>query len=418
MKKKLPGFPMLKIILLAMVFLFLGGCSPGKQEIEFVFMQRNDATGEYWKKVASDFEAANPDVKVNLHILTWDEGPDTIEKMVKEGNPPDIIHVATRELGGYIARGWVEPLDGYMTPEFKSGFYPKILNASAQYEGRTFGLPVSVTTRGLYYNKELFARAGISEPPQNWQELREAALKISQLGPDTYGLGVIGNGKETDLYFYYFLVGNGGSMLTPDGTRAAFNRDEGVESLVFLQEMIRDGAIPDPSLYKKNDLRAAFRSGQLGMVIDSDSLSDSLTRDGNLFEYGIVAVPFEVTEEIVSVTDSLSLFSLSENKVVAWEFLEFIYQDQYRLEYALHEGYLPEKITVAAQIQMSGQARFFLEQLPRASFVQTNVKSIEIEQIISQALTDAYLGKLDAKTALDNAAAKINELLSYSATSW
>ncbi len=397
----------------------LAGCAPARPEIDFVFMQRTDTTVEYWERVVRDFEAQNPNVKVNLHVLKWEDGPAQIEEMVAAGTPPDIIHVATRELGGYIAKGWVEPIDAYMTPEFKAGFYPQILNASAQYEGRTFGLPVSVTTRGLYYNKELFAQAGIAEPPKNWTELRDSALKISQLGPDIHGFGILGSGKETDLYFYYFLVGNGGSMLTPDGTRAAFNRPEGAEALLYLHQLLQDGAAPpDPGQYKKGDLRQAFIDGKLGMVIDSDSLAESLKKSENPFEYGLAPIPVQSASATVGVTDSLSLFSQGENKEIAWQFIEFIYQDQYRIEYALHEGYLPEKKAVAESEQMRGQNQFFLEQLPNARFVQTNVKSIEIEKIISEALLSVYRGQEDALTALNAAAAKINELLSYSATSW
>ncbi len=130
--------------------------------------------------------------------------------MVAQGKPPTLARVATRWIPEYVASGLLEPVDSYMTQEFRSQFIPLLINEGSQYEGRTFGLPITVSSRALYYNKDLFKKAGLTSPPTNWADLRDAAQAVHALGTDTYGFGVQGNEAETSTYFYYFLWGNGG----------------------------------------------------------------------------------------------------------------------------------------------------------------------------------------------------------------
>src|SRR5262249_9671381 len=120
------------------------------------------------------------------------------------------------------------------------------------------------------------------------------------------------------------------------------------------------------------------------------------------------------------VSDTLILFRQAENKSAAWTFLDFIYQDDYRLRYAVTEGVLPEKTTVAANPKIASDptTRFFTDQLSVARFEPLNVRSTDIATIVSQAVRSAYRGERSPKDALEGAAAKVNELLAYSATAW
>jgi multiple sugar transport system substrate-binding protein len=408
-------------ILCVCIILLLTACSPQREQVDFVFMRTSDFTEPYWQGVIKDFEAQNPDIQVNLYIYTWAEGQKKIDEMVAQGKPPTLARVATRWIPQYVAAGLLEPVDSYMSPEFRSQFIPLLINDGSQYEGLTFGLPITVSSRALYYNKTLFQQAGLTSPPTNWTELKDAARAIHALGPDKYGFGIQGKEAETSTYFYYFLWGNGGDILSKDGTRPMFNGPEGQEALQFLKGMVDDGLTqPNPAESGRKDMETAFVEGKLGMVITGPWLATRLATEAPNLEYGLSVIPYQTTPTTLAAQDTLILFKQAKNKEAAWKFVEFLYADKYRLKYALGDGVLPEKISVAQNSQITGNPayNFFMEKLPTGRFEPLNVKSADISTIVADALQSAYRNEISPTEALNAAAAKVLQLLSYSATSW
>lgn len=409
------------LIIFFIVILLLTACSPRRAQVDFVFMRTSDFTEPYWQGVIKDFEAQNPDIQVNLHIFTWDEGRQKIADMVAQGKPPTLARVATRWIPEYVASGLLEPVDSYMSPEFRSQFIPLLINEGSQYEGRTFGLPITVSSRALYYNKDLFKQAGLSSPPENWAELKSAASSITALGPDKYGFGIQGKEAETSTYFYYFLWGNGGEILTKDGTRPAFNGPEGQSAAQFMMEMIDEGLTqPNPAESGRKDMETAFVEGKLSMVITGPWLARRLETEAPALEYGLSTIPYQTTATTLAAQDTLILFKQAENKEAAWKFVEFLYADEYRLKYALGDGVLPEKNSVAqnSQITENPAYNFFMEKLPTGRFEPLNVKSADISNVVAASLQAAYRKEISTTEALNNAAAQVLQMLSYSATSW
>jgi multiple sugar transport system substrate-binding protein len=412
-------------ILFLCIILLLTACSSQRaQQVDFVFMRTSDFTEPYWQGVIKDFEAQNPDIKVNLYIFTWGEGKEKIAEMVAQGKPPTLARVATRWIPEYVAAGLLEPVDDYMSSEFRSQFLPLLINEGSQYEGRTFGLPITVSSRALYYNKTLFKQAGLTSPPTNWAELKDAARAIHALGTDTYGFGIQGDKlpqSETSTYFYYFLWGNGGDVLTKDGTRPSFNGPEGQEAIQFMKGMVDDGLTqPNPSESVRKDMETTFVEGKLGMVITGPWLATTLKTTAPDLDYGLSTIPYQTTPITLATMDTLILFKQAENKDAAWKFIEFLYADEYRLKYAIKEGVLPEKISVAknSQIAENPVFNFFMEKLPEGRFESLSVKSADISTIVAEALHAAYLNEASPTDALNAAAAKVLQILSYSATSW
>lgn len=410
------------LLVVGLLATLLGACTPQeRQEINFVFMRTSDNTEPYWQEVIAAFEAENPNIKVNLFIFKWEEGQQRIQEMIDQGNPPTLARVATRWIPQYVAAGLLEPVDEYISSDFRSQFFPLLIDEGSQYEGRTFGLPITVSSRAFYYNKELFEEAGITEPPTNWDELKEDAEAIHALGPDTYGFGIQGKDIETSTYFYYFLWGNGGDILTSDGTRPAFNGAEGLEAATFLTDMINEGLTqPNPTTSSRADLETMFVEGNLGMVVTGPWLARRLDNDYPDLEYGLATIPYQTTPTTLAAQDTLILFKQAQNKDAAWKFIEFLYADEYRLDYALTEGVLPEKVAVAedAQIKENPSFAFFMEKLPTGRFEPLNVKSADIATVMTEYLQAAYLGEMTPQEALAEAAIQVQRLLSYSATSW
>jgi len=296
-----------------------------------------------------------------------------------------------------------------------------LINEGSQYESRTFGLPITVSSRALYYNKDLFQQAGLSSPPENWAQLKSAAEVIRELGPNKYGFGIQGKEAETSTYFYYFLWGNGGDILTKDGTRPAFNGVEGQEAAQFLKEMVDGGLTqPNPADSVRKDLETAFVEGKLGMVITGPWLATRLKAEAPKLDYGLSVIPYQTTATTLAAQDTLILFKQAENKEAAWKFVEFLYADKYRLKYVVTEGVLPEKISVAenSQIVNNPMYNFFMEKLPTGRFEPLNVKSADISNVVAEALRSAYRNQVSPAEALNNAAVQVLQMLSYSATAW
>jgi multiple sugar transport system substrate-binding protein len=410
------------LLVLGLISTLLGACAPGeRQEVNFVFMRTSDNTEPYWQGVIRDFEAENPNIKVNLFIFEWTDGQRRIREMIDQGNPPTLARVATRWVPEYMAAGLLEPVDDHITTEFRAQFNQVLINDGAQYEGLTFGLPMTVTTRALFYNKTLFARAGIASPPQTWDELREAAQAIDALGADTYGFGIQGKGVDTSTYFYYFLLGNGGNILTADGTRPAFDGPEGLEAINFMHDLIADGLTqPNPTESDRPDLHNLFMDGKLGMVISLPTLVKVLAEQTPDLDYGLSNIPHQTTPFTFAAQDTLILFKQADNKDAAWKFIEFLYQDEYRLKYALTESILPEKISVAEnpQFKENRSLAFFMERLPDGRFEPLNVRSASIADTIGFYLQAAYRGEMTPQEALAEAAVQVQLILFYSATTW
>ncbi|HNN12992.1 MAG TPA: sugar ABC transporter substrate-binding protein [Anaerolineales bacterium] len=415
------------LLIIGILAALLSACAPQdqRQEINFVFMKTSELTEPYWQDVIGKFESENPNIKVNLYIFDWGVGDQEIQKMIDAGNPPTLARVATRWVPTYMAAGLLETVDKYITDEFRSQFIPVLMNEGSQYDGLTFGLPITVTSRAMYYNKDLFAKAGISEPPTTWEDLKKDAAAIRALGPDIYGFGIQGKDVDTSTYFYYFLWGNGGDVLTADGTRPAFNGEEGQAALNFIHGMMDEGLTqPDPALTDRNALMDLFRDGRLGMVITPPMLSTKLAKEAPALNYGLAPIPYNTDPITIAAQDSLILFKQSTDaqKEAAWKFINFLYQDEYRLKYALMEGVLPEKVSVAEkpEITENPSTAFFMNQLysPSARFEQVNVRSVDIATAVAEALQATYRGEMSPADALKEAETQVLRILSYSATSW
>lgn len=161
-------------------------------------------TGPYFEEAAAAFEQANPDHKVQIEVVPWDVLQQKLTTDISGNANADLSIIGTRWLIDFVSEGIASPLDDYMRDEFKARFFPAFLSPS-NLEGKTYGLPVAASARAMYYNQDLLDKAGIASAPDTWDELVDAATKISALGDDVYGFGMQGKEIETDVYYYYAL---------------------------------------------------------------------------------------------------------------------------------------------------------------------------------------------------------------------
>lgn len=384
----------------------------------------SEAQRELIERFAADFEAANPEVMVNLILVDWSEGRQYILDSVEGGTPPDIAMIGARWVPEFVSEGLIEPLDRFITDDFRSQFVESIINEGAVYQGRTFGLPIATSTRALYYNLELFEAAGIETPPTTWDELLEAGKAINALeGDDVFGFGLQGgDGLETNTYFYYFVWGNGGDLYNTSRTESALNSPEAIEALQFLQRMIEEEATqPNIETYERRRLlEDDFQAGKLGMMISGPWFINRLRNEAPDLRFGIAPIPYNTTPSTYGVMDAIVILRTSRNKALAWEYLESLYTINNRLEYALTAGVLPEMKAVVEAPEFVNDPDYavFLSLLPDARFEPLHIRSEEISQTVIEAVRAVYMQEADVEAALNDATEEINTLLGTAVIGW
>jgi len=372
-----------------------------KKEITFVAAQYSNETGPFLQKVVEDFEKENSDIKVNLQIVGWDVLEQKVNTMVSTNQTPDILNL--NHYAAYAGDDLLLPLDEVISPELKAKFYESFYQAG-ELDGTAYGLPLLASIRGLYYNKELFEQAGISEPPKTWEELRETAKTIKEkTGVD--GFGVPMTTFEGQAYFSYFIWGNGGDWKR-DG-KWVLNSPENVEGLQFLADLVQKDKVtnPQPTAINRDELQKVFGAGKVGMMITANFLPTILKKDAPNLQYGVAPIPINEGKEPfnLGVEDFLMVFKSTKHPDAVGKFLDFLYDDQRYEEFMKTEGMLPA--TKAAGESMSNQDPLtaqFISQLPIAKFYPlTDPKFTEMRLETIKAVQEALLGQKTPQEALD-----------------
>lgn len=389
----------------------LGAVAPAQAQttVDFTVAEYSSKTGPYFEKVAAAFEAENPDIDINIQVVPWDTLLQRLTTDIAGGTAPDISIIGTRWLLDFAAQGVAEPVDAYLTPEFKSTFIDTFM-APSVIDGKIMGLPVAASARAMMINMDLFEKAGAT-PPTNWDEFYEAAKKLAAL-PDTFAFGLQGKEIETDAYYYYSLWTHGGDILKADGT-SGLDTPQALEAANLYQRMIDEGLTqPSPTNYNREEVFNLFKQGKVGMIFTFPMLIPQIKAEAPDLHYKIMPFPEGTTKATYGVTDTLMMFANSDVKDAAWKFIEFAYKDEYRSEFDHGEGFLPVTKNVAAEeyYQTDPDIAGFAAGLPYAKFAPTISNWEEIADTTVRTLQQIYLGQVTPEEGLKAAAAEVNSI--------
>jgi multiple sugar transport system substrate-binding protein len=136
------------------------------------------------KDVIADFEKTHPDIHVKVVGGISD---DKIVAAIRGGNAPDVAHSfdAGAYTGAYCSNGaWIDLADYMQQDGLSDDVFPEVPRQYSQFEGTRCALPMLADVYGLYYNKDLLAKAGIDSPPQTVSELMDYAKRLTERNPD------------------------------------------------------------------------------------------------------------------------------------------------------------------------------------------------------------------------------------------
>ena len=383
----------------------------GEVTLRFLFPEYSAKTVDLMTEVVTDFNAANKGtIQIALETAPWDKMHDKLAVSMGSAQAPCVFGYATRWISEFAALNQLAQLDSMLQGGFKDGFIPKLLDAGI-LGGKTYGIPVAASARLLFYNKDLFAKAGV-EAPKTWDDLSNVAKKVAN-PPTNYGLGVPASGIEVDTFFDYFLWNNGGDILDANG-KSMLSQPASVAALQYLVDLVKNGGTePKPTGFTREQIIEEFKNGQVAMYPTGPWMNAMIKADAPNLQYGFVPFPVNgsTQQATVSVTDSMGISEACANKAEAWKFVEFMYQEKYRQKFDETEGMLPElKAVAASTFFSSAEYKPFVDALQYAKFQPQHPKFEQIQQIMTVAVQKALDGQMTPQQALDEATQKIDAL--------
>lgn len=164
----------------------LGGCGltgdSGEVTLKLVAADYGDSkdnsSQNYWDELVKSYEAKNPDVHVEVDVYSWNDVDRKVQEMVDAGEAPDMAQIGA--YSDYADKDLLYSADDVLSIPVQAGFVSQLAGAG-QVNGVQYGLPFAASTRVLFYNKTLFAEAGVT-PPKSWDDLADAAEALDAKG--------------------------------------------------------------------------------------------------------------------------------------------------------------------------------------------------------------------------------------------
>lgn len=277
------------------------------------------------QQVLNEFEATHPKIKVKYDAIA-DQYMDVLKTRLIGDTAADVFYLDAFEAPGIIEPGVLEPLDDFVTPEFDIADFQPSLLAAFQQNGKTYGFPKDFSTLVLFYNKQAFAEAGLSQPPQTWEQLREYAKKLTvdrnnDSRIDRYGFGII-----PELARLYFVIKAFGGELINTLEQATFASPESLRGLQLIIDQYRqERSSAQPSDAGTTSGGEIFGQGKAAMVIEGPWLIPYLDDTFPALEYATAEVPTIAGKKgTMAYTVAYVMNKKSQHKPEAWQLISYL----------------------------------------------------------------------------------------------
>ncbi len=363
--------------------------------------------------IVAEFEKANPGLKVEMQQLTWQNGFEKIVAAVSSGTQPDLCELGSTWVPKFAADGVLSDLTADVA-DLRDEY---LFWESCTLNGAVFGIPWVAGTRALFYNKELFANAGLDpgKPPETWSELAACARKIHAPARGVYGFGL--NTGERYVLFKKFMPlawGNGGTILTPDLRRSTLYSKQNIEALDFYC------SLKPYSLVEKQDvLDMAFKQDKLGMMISGGWNLRTIPADAPGLKFGVALIPRpgpgRGTHASFAGSEILVTFANSKHKAEALKLARFLVARDNVIALCRATKSVQPALRGAETdpyYETQPEERTFVVQLKTAVAPPAHPKWVEVEDEINAAVEEALYGRKTSGEALLEAHKKIEDIIS------
>lgn len=362
------------------------------------------------------FQKEHPKIKIVAMAVPEAQRMEKLLTAVAGGEPPDVTLNAPSEVAVLAAKKAIAPVD--TLGEVAKDYYDAPRQACT-IDNHLYALPVSMGNMALYYNADLFKKVGLNpeKPPTTWEELIDYARKLTNPAENQWGILLPTKvAPLTTQWWDNFLWASGGKLFSPDNKEAAFNSREGVEALQFWVDLFRKYKVAPLIQMDNLSMVSMYQTGKVGMLPIYPQFIQTVRKLP--FETRTAMMPKHTVQTSTLGGYVLTISQTSKNKQAAWTFIDWLSHPENAVKLNVGLGSLPVR---KATYELPDYQEFLKKEPLLKPFIATipythpypKVANLtQVEMVVAEAIQKALYGEATPKQALDNAAVKVNEILS------
>jgi arabinogalactan oligomer/maltooligosaccharide transport system substrate-binding protein len=316
--------------------------------VTITWWDTSNATNEAptYQALVKEFEAANKDIKVKYVNVPFDQAQNKFDTAAGSKGAPDVLRSEVGWTPAFAKKGFFLPLDGTEALADQAKFKSNLVE-QATYEGKTYGVPFVTDTLALVYNKALFAKAGLTEAPKTWDDLKKAAATIKdKTGVDGYW------GSTQAYYAQSFLYGEGTDTVDADAKKITVNSPQAKKAYGTWLSLFDGKGLhkADTTADAYAHIQDAFVNGKVAAIVQgpweiTNFYKGSAFKDKN--NLGIATVPAGSTGKAGAPTGghNLSVYAGSDSahQKAALKFVNFMTSAKSQATIAMKNSTLPTR---------------------------------------------------------------------------
>ena len=365
------------------------------------------------QELADDFNKENPNVKITVTVSDWDTYWDKLQTQLAAGTPPDVFAMDAPLYPDYQSRGVMLNLQSYIDRDKFNldDYYPEALQCYQTPDGY-YGLPRDIQPSVMYYNKDMFDKAGVPYPDDTWtwDTVIEQGQKLT--GNNQYALWA--DLWDMELYWASAIWQNGGEVLSPDYTKTLIAEPAAMGAWQWFHDMIfKYKIMPSPSAAQQ--FGDPFESGNVAMTPAGHWVVPLYSKVD--FKWDVAPLP--KGKERVSVVNSVGFVvaKASKHPDEAWAFLKYLVGVPGQTKVTALGLGVPALKSIANSDVFLKQAtapinqQVFLDAMKDAKVKPCFRGYNEWSTLVGDDMTPIWNGEADLKATMDTIIPKADEIL-------
>ncbi|HAD81576.1 MAG: hypothetical protein A2509_12040 [Candidatus Edwardsbacteria bacterium RIFOXYD12_FULL_50_11] len=332
-----------------LLMLALAGCQPRSSDQVVMWHVMGGPLGKTLDSMVADFSKENPGRKIDpISMGSYTALSQKLMASVAAGNEPLLAQSYEAWTSQLLEKDAVKPFGDYIAEmgdtSYLSDFFPVML-AECSRNGKLTSMPFNKSVPVYYYNKDLFAKAGLDPEkfPATWDQFIEAAKKLTldsnQDGtPEQWGTAFT---TGAAWMFQCLVLQNGGEIFSPDGKKVVFDSPEGIEALQYLVDLVykHKVAFLTTGYEHQND----FLSGRVAMIQSSSASLAYMALQKIPFNMGIAPLPMKKRPAVVLSGTNIIMFRKPREDLMArgWELVQWMMEPKNTARWSAETSYLP-----------------------------------------------------------------------------